>query len=89
MKSVGSGKTILSSSTTVQSEKPEEEFSFGFSRSLSRHSPMRMFCQDRVIFSFSLKFRNNLMCHYFRLDVAVQTKWAVTGRLSSKRKMKF
>ena len=47
MKSVGSGKTILSSSTTVQSEKPEEEFSFGFSRSFLRHSS-RSWCQDKV-----------------------------------------
>ena len=47
MKKVGNGKKILLSSTTVQAEKPNHEFSFGFGKRESIPAP-QAWCQDKV-----------------------------------------
>ena len=48
MKKVGNGKKILLSSTTVQAEKPNHEFSFGFGKRESIIPAPQAWCQDKV-----------------------------------------
>ena len=80
MKAVSRGKSILVSDVTIESEKPDTEFTFGASRKKRAGG----WCGDKV------KKKINLQCHKrevfdFSMDVAAPMQMDVLGHLLFKQ----